>query len=250
MARADIVVSSLSFQAGIPGLFFRRTSTGKSVIKFDVKTNFSGVQKSLQELETAVADRVIVRSLNRTAEIAKTAANKEIRSDYNISAEKVRNQLLVSKARITGRKLMVTLEAVGTKKGKRAINLIAFAERSVSLSEAKRRKKKGTLGQIAVKIKKGGRKKLLGQYAFIGNKGRTIFTRKIGSSVSGRLPIAPLVTIDVPQMFNQRRINSVLINTIESRFPVVFERELKFELARIGPAIGSFDTEGKTVTIR
>jgi hypothetical protein len=61
---------------------------------------------------------------------------------------------------------------------------------------------------------------------FMGNKGRTAFER-VGAK---RLPIKPLQTIDVPQMFNTRRINLRVRKRIEQELPELMRRELRFLL--------------------
>ena len=80
--------------------------------------------------------------------------------------------------------------------------------------------------KLRVKVKRGSTKPLPG--AFIGNKGRTVF-RRVGKK---RLPIEPVQTIDVAQMFNTRRINEVVLATINARLPEIFEREAAFYLQR------------------
>ena len=49
-----------------------------------------------------------------------------------------------------------------------------------------------------------------------------------------RLPIEPVRTIDVPMMFTTKRINSAVIRAIESKLPVIFEREARYALLRFG----------------
>lgn len=204
-------------------------------MRLEIKTDFRAVQRKLDQLEQSVRDRVTARILNRTADIAKTAASKEIRSEYNLSAAKVRERLVVQRARPIAGKLVVALIARGSKPGKRAMNLIHFVERSTSLADARRRKKNETLRQLHVQIKRRGGKKPLGPYAFIGNRGRTVFTRRSPTgAISRRLPIYSLQTIDMPQMFNAKRINAALVRTIRERLPQVAEREIRFELSRLG----------------
>ena len=66
--------------------------------------------------------------------------------------------------------------------------------------------------------------------AFIGNKGRTVFIR----TTDKRLPIQALQTIDVGQMFNQKRINARVVAAINTKFPELFARESKFFLSKLG----------------
>ncbi|MCL5459996.1 hypothetical protein M3M33_15265, partial [Loigolactobacillus coryniformis] len=64
--------------------------------------------------------------------------------------------------------------------------------------------------------------------AFIGNQGRTVF-RRVGNK---RLPIEGVSTIDVPQMFNTRRINAAVVAAMRAKFPAIFQRELTFALSK------------------
>jgi len=90
------------------------------------------------------------------------------------------------------------------------------------LAEARRRSRRGTMNQLHFQIKRAGGKKMI-KGAFIGNKGRTVFIRE-GRE---RLPIKALATIDVPQMFNARRINSIVRAVMLKRFETNFRRELR-----------------------
>ncbi len=200
----------------------------------EIKAEFGSVLRQLDGLQKAVGDRVIARTLNRIGDGTKTQATREIASEFNITQAKVRERILVRKAFAKAGKLTVTVEVQGRGK-KRSLNLIEFVEKSTSFAEARKRRKAGTLGQLYVKVTRKGAKKPLGKYAFIGNKGRTVFTRRQASgAVSGRLPIRPLQVIDVGQMFNAKRVNSRLLANIRAKFPVEFERQLSYELRRIG----------------
>lgn len=59
--------------------------------------------------------------------------------------------------------------------------------------------------------------------------------RALGVQVRhSRLLISPVQTIDTPQMFTTRRVNSAVIRAIETKLPVIFKRELAFALSRFG----------------
>ena len=62
----------------------------------------------------------------------------------------------------------------------------------------------------------------------IGNDGRTVFRR----TSSARLPIEPVTTVGIEQMFNQRRINATVVNVMRDRFPAIFQREVRFYLEK------------------
>lgn len=181
-------------------------------MKITVSQNFPQVRRQLDALQRDIRDKVLLRTVNRTIDIAKTAASKEIREEYAVSAGYVRERLHVRKATLKAGRFNIEAEltASGRFRGARAANVIAFGARQ------------GLKG-VSVKIRRaGGRKVITG--AFIANKGRTVFMR----TGEKRLPIKPVQTIDVPQMFNAKRINRAIVRVIEQRFPVVFEREAKF----------------------
>lgn len=210
------------------------------MVTMSITTNFPDVQRQLDRLRDDVARRVSVRAVNRTIEIARTEMGREIRKEYAVDAAYVRERLAIRRAAFKGGQLgMQARLFVGSTR--RSANLIRFVEKFVSLAQARKRMAAGagstmTLrggGQVAkalelrFKIKRSGPKQVI-KGAFIGNKGRTVFIRE-GRK---RLPIRPLQTIDVAQMFNTRRINDAVVKALQTRFPEVFERELRFALGR------------------
>jgi hypothetical protein len=179
-------------------------------VKITIKHNFPEVQRQLDQLHEDVAKQALVRAVNRTMEQAKTAMSRQIRTEFNLPAAKVNAALRIIRASYRGGQFTVqaTLESP-SKKG-RSLNLINFNARQTS---------KG----VTFQVKKGtGRKLIPG--AFIANDGRTVFIR----TGKPRLPIKALQTIDVAQMFNTRRINHKVVDTMKAKFPEVFAREAKF----------------------
>lgn len=183
-------------------------------MKLTIETNFPAVQRRLDTLRAEVADKALARAVNKTADQGKTAMSKEIRAEFNISAAKVKEKLFVKKATFKKGRFNIEAELYSRDRSgkRRAINLINFGARM-------------TKAGLSVKIKKQGGRTIVRQ-GFIGNIGRTAFKR----TGPGRLPIAPLQTIDIPQMFNTRRINAKVVKLIEAKFPQVFEREVAFAL--------------------
>ena len=193
-----------------------------------VQTNFPQVAQALAGLQRDLADKALMRALNRTTDLAKTQMSRQIRQEFNVDTAFVNQRLRVIPARYRNGNVMLEA-ALDASAKRRSANVIRFVEGSVTLAQARKRAKTGTLKQLFVKIKRaGGFKPIKG--AFIGNKGRTVFER-VGKA---RLPIKPVQTIDLPQMFNAKRINAVVVKTMLTRFPDVFERELAFALSRFG----------------
>jgi hypothetical protein len=191
-------------------------------MQLSIKADFAGVQKALNQLQADIAKTVTVRTVNRTTELARTAMSREIRAEYNITAAKVREKLVIKRASLKAGRFEVEAELLSRDpRGKRrSVNLINFAARA------------NRKGVVTVKVKKGGARKRVGPRAFIGNKGRTVFER----TSDKRLPIRPVQTVDVPQMFNTRAVNRKVMQVIRQRLPEVFERELAFALSKFNGA--------------
>jgi hypothetical protein len=189
------------------------------MVQLTITTNFPDVQRRLSTLQSDLAARVLSTTVNRTLAQAQTEMSKRIREEFNLSAAKVREKLFLRRAGFKSGRFTIegALQSRDPRGRRRAINLINFGARE-------------TAQGLTVKIKRGGGRVVASRRGFIGNNGRTAFKR-VGDK---RLPIQPLQTIDVPQMFNTRRINAAVVRKIRERFPVIFERELQFYLRRFG----------------
>jgi hypothetical protein len=186
-----------------------------------VKTNFKEVQKQLNQLDIKIQQKVVPAALNKVAKKASTEMVRGITQEFNIKRADVSKRIRIIRA---GRKLDQWAAAIDPFKSSRrgrSLNLIRFLEKKVSLAEGKRRKKTGNQNQLRFQIKKVGGKKII-TGAFIGNKGRTVFIRE----TDDRLPIKALSTIDVPQMFNTRKIKRRVIDRINRDLPIEFERAI------------------------
>jgi hypothetical protein len=165
--------------------------------------------------------------------------NRAIRGEFKIDAKSVRNSIEIGKARArssSGLEAVLRIFGSAKKKG-RSLNVIHFMEKSITLAEAKRRSKKGTLFGVGkggrmqpvlgFKFKTtGGAKQVKG--AFIGNKGRTVFVR----TGDERLPIKPLQMIGVSQMFSTEKIKRRVFEKINRDIVEETERAVKMVMAR------------------
>lgn len=193
-------------------------------MRLSIQTNFPDVQRALDVVRREVAERALARSLNRAIEQARTQMGREIRSQYMVDSRFIRERLRIKRASLFGG--VLSLEAVLEAQEKpRSANLIRFGARQ-------------TAEGVSVKIKRAGARRLV-RGAFIGNKGRTVFERvpntRMGSRKWGKQhgqKIKPVQTIDVPQMFNARRIKAAVVNAMQQRFPAIFQRELAFALTQ------------------
>lgn len=186
-------------------------------MRFDVRHNFGDVAKRLGQLRDDLQEKAIARSLNRIVDRSRTEMGREIAAEFNITKREVNDNLTVSKASPKPGRLFLTatLASPSRKKG-RGFNLIRFVSG---------RRVVGGKGapQLKLKIKRSGGLKSV-RWAFIGNQGRTVFIRQ-GNK---RLPIKALTTIDVPQMFNTKRINAKVLDMIRRELPIELERNIKF----------------------
>ena len=198
------------------------------MVTLSIKSDFQQVNRQLSALSNAVQTRVIPAALNKTGAKAKAEMTRAITDEFNIKAAEVRGRLRVSKATRNVRNWEVVLDPFASSRKGRSLNLIHFLEKKVSLAEGRRRRKAGTISQLQFQIKRVGGKKII-QDAFIGNKGRTVFVRE-GKQ---RLPIVAKNTIDVPQMFNTRRISARVLAKIRQELPIEIQRAISATLSGI-----------------
>ena len=199
-------------------------------MQISITTNFPEVQRKLDSMAEGIRSKALVSALNKTVDQAKTLMGREITSEYSVTAAYVRERLRVKRASYRAGQLELNAELDGSNK-RRSANLIRFTEKFVSLAQARKRAKAGTLDQLRFKIRKAGGAKII-KGAFIGNGGRTVFIR----TTDKRLPIKALSTIDVPSMFNQRKINARVVGMIKDKFPVIFERDAAYFIAKFNQA--------------
>lgn len=192
-------------------------------MRITISHNFPDVARKIETLGQDIAGKAIASALNKTVAQAKTAMSSQIRKEFMISAADVGDSLKINRASARGGRFNFEASLESATRRGRSLNMIHFMERFVSLAQAKKRKKAETLSRLFVQIKRGGGRKSLGK-AFIGNKGRTVFVR----TGKTRLPIKAMSTIGVPSMFNTKRVNSVVMQMIKTKFPEIFFHEAKF----------------------
>ena len=193
-------------------------------MRISIETNFPQVQRALAGLQREVAQQATARALNATIAQARTQMSREIRQEFAVDTRFVGQRLRIKRATFFNGRL--GLEAALDAQDKpRSANVIRFGAKA------------GKRG-VTVKIKRGQPRQLI-RNVFIGNKGRTVFARVPGTKMASRKwggkhgeQIEPVQTIDLPQMFNAKRIKAAVVAAMEARFPAIFERELAFALSR------------------
>lgn len=200
------------------------------MIKIDIRADFGPILKQLEGLKRDLQDKVIARTLNTIGGSTRLQARKEISREFNLPSAEVGNMIRVQRATVKGRNLEVAVVAE-SKRG-RSLNLVRFVERRVTLAEAKRRRKGGTLDRLRVKVKKTGPVKMLGRpkwaasdpFIITANGGTFVAARRKTPGPRGGL-IGGVQTIDVPSMFNTKRLNALLLQQIRAKFPGEFDRQ-------------------------
>lgn len=188
-------------------------------MQIQISTNFPDVARRLDGLQRDIADKALASALNKTVAQAKTAMSREIRAEFNISAATVNQSLTISRASASRGKfqLSASLGSI-SRPGRRSLNLARFSARQT---------RKG----VTFKVKRGGPRKLI-PGSFLINGGKTVMIRE-GKS---RLPIKALQTIDVSQMFNTKRINAKVVELIKTKFPAIFDNDVRYFTAKFNAA--------------
>ncbi|OIR10986.1 hypothetical protein GALL_71570 [mine drainage metagenome] len=208
------------------------------MIKLRMHVDINRAIAKLGKVPEIVQEKAAAAAINKTVAKAKTEMVRQITREYAVKASDVRPQLNVSKASWKSGKMTGTLHAFAVHKGHRSRNVILFDAKAVQGTGAPKRinvhfpdGKWRTItvregGGVSVKIKRNGGRRLI-KGAFIGNKGRTVFIR----TGDGR-QIKPVETLDIPQMFNTRKINEAVIQRVRAEFPVEMQRALKLYMPK------------------
>jgi len=206
------------------------------MIKIDVR-GIPEIQRKFAGLASDLRNKAMAAAMNKTVAKAKTEMSRRIRAEFAIKASDVNPLLSIRKASAKGNRLEAVLEAFPKRRGHRSRNVMMFGAKQIKGKQTKRLRVQVAPGQwrmidvpvgggVSVLISKSKGRKLI-KGAFIANKGRTVFIR-----TGNARQIKAVETIDVPSMFNTRRINEAIVRKIESDLAVEVDRAIKFYLGR------------------
>lgn len=207
-------------------LSWHRCCYNKCVVTLTLKTDFRDVGRVLNAVSGRDRDRAAAMALNATAAKARTTATRTIAAKYTIKQTDVRSRVRVLHA--SASRLIAAIEAEPARRGRRSVNVIAFAPREDPRG-------------VTVMIRRGMPRNLI-RGAFIANQGRTVFTRIPDTTMASRSSskgrrhreqIRGVSTIDLGQMFNSRRINDAVMTRIRSELSTEAERAVRRVLSRI-----------------
>lgn len=201
------------------------------MITISVATNVDDIKRKLAAKQKEVAAAAL-RAVSRTGEGARTQAIATISSEYRVTRAFVRERTALRKASRSGpHAFSATLIGNLSGRNKRSLNMIHFAMQKLTRAEvaAWRREASGKLTrpQIPFQVKRGGGR-ITVKGAFIGY-GQAVFKR-VGKE---RLPIEPVQTINVAQMFTSKKVHGHVTKWIRDNFPRIFEAELRYRMGLV-----------------
>lgn len=179
-----------------------------------ISTNFRDVQAALDTMRKDIADRALASTVNKTLAQAKTRMVKSITDVFNVKAGVVRDGITIRRASFRDGKLRMEGYLQSPSQRGRSRNLIHFGA-------------KQTARGVTVKVLKGGPRKLL-PGAFIAKRGNRFGGVVLQREGSKRLPVAGIESLGVPQMFNTKRVNALVVQMIREKFPEIFAHEVRY----------------------
>jgi len=215
------------------------------MLKISIKTDFKDLQRQLSRLSDDMQKKVVPAALNKVTAKAKTEMTRAVSSEFNIQQAEVRKNLKITKAGKKYDRWIAVLDPFASpRKRGYGMNMIRFVEKRVTLAEARRRAKDGTIDRLRFKIKKiGGTKTIRGAFIATNRKtnGTAVFVRDEGRYIEDRVnrkgnskhaqKLKAMTTVDVAQMFNTTRIRGRVEQRIRQELAVEFDRAIKAALA-------------------
>jgi hypothetical protein len=191
------------------------------MITINIRHNFPEVAAALGRLSADIGNKAVVRALNTTVNQGRPAMARAISKEYRVTVAQAKERLDIRRATAKGGGVRLEAALLATRRGKgRGMNLIHCVTR------IPQRTKRGKLAQLKFQIKRtGGAQTIKGAFVATNPKtgGRAVFIRE----GRARMPIKTLTTIDIPQMFNAKRINGAIRTVMLERFDINFKRELR-----------------------
>jgi hypothetical protein len=169
-----------------------------SPLSIDVRADIRAATKYLNVVQSEI-DRAAVMALNRVAVTVRAEASRTVAKASGMKVGEVKAKMPIAKAD------KASLTAVIFAKPW-APNLIRYAARET---------------RAGVSAKAWGQRKIY-KGAFIGNKGRTVFSR-VGEN---RLPIKALFGPSVPKEFLRKANVDAMTKVVATRFPLEFARAM------------------------
>ena len=205
---------------------------------FDVRNALA----ALDGIRAEVADKALVRALNKTADQAKVQASRAIRdAGYKIKAGTIKASITIARATAT------TLTASVIAKGKR-IPLVEYTARPVNpgVTVAVKEGRKLVRSVFFATMPTGHRgvyerdtRRGSGRVPFVRDGKRNTLRgpervpyQRNGKRNNKQLPIRELDGPSIPQAFVNATVQDALLTGVRERFPVILARELAYVLSK------------------
>lgn len=191
---------------------------GCHVISVNVQVDISRALSKISTIREEVADKAVIRAINKTADQVKVQASREIRdAGYNLKAAIIKRSIAISRA--SSSQIRAIVKANG-----RPIGLINYGARPV---------KNG----VTVSVK-NGRKLVRGAFIATMPNGHTGVYERIGGThkkveKGGKvqwsgLPIKELFGPSIPSAFMNQTVQTALESAVREKFPRLLDHEIKF----------------------
>lgn len=188
------------------------------MIAVNVQADISRAMAKLAFIRDEVADKAVVRAINKTGDQVKVQSSREIRdAGYNLKAAVIKKSITIERATRT------QIRAIVRAKG-RPIALINYNARQ-------------TRNGVTVSVK-NGRKLIRGAFIATMPSGHTGVFERVGSGhkkvVKGGkvqwrgLPIEELFGPSIPSAFMNETVQNALVKAVHEKFPRLLDHEIAY----------------------
>lgn len=187
------------------------------------------IKREYSHVSGDILNQAVSRALNRSASQGRTAANQQIRKNYNISASKINNEFKIKNS--SAKTLEASVTASGAPLSFNNFQAKQIGESTTTMFDRKgrassrlnRKSRTNAAKGVSAVIKKGQTINLPTAFIQIANGGITVFARGRYKGTSEgfefgkqRLPIGKMTTTSIPLMFaNDSVIDPVTVKTLD-----------------------------------
>lgn len=218
------------------------------MISLTTRVDVSGPLKMLNGLKASLKDKIAARAINRIADQVKTKATNEIYNEFNLPRAKILQRIKIRKAFARANVIQAEISVPEAGGKYRALHLTdlrgtkdlryssgRIGGQTLRMARRDRKGKVTTKGGVQYTMLKSKGKQTLPN-AFIApgkNSGKMIVFQRENLN-DPRSKLKAVYRIDVPQMFNTKRLKADLTRLIREKLPGEIERLMRLEISRGG----------------
>ena len=216
------------------------------MLRMNARVNAGDALRMLDNLKQGIKNRIASQAINRVAKDAKAKAAADIYTEFNLPKGRINERIRVGLTKASANVIQATVsvpEAGGKYRALHLTDLTGTKDLRYSSGRignitlrAARRDRKGavtTKGGVQYTMLRGKKNQLLPQ-AFIApgkNSGKLIVFQRANLN-DRKSKLKAVYRIDVPQMFNTKRLRATLIPFIQGKLVAEVTRLMRLELAR------------------